>query len=253
MVKDLAWIVVGFLLLVLVVGRVSDGEITQIDAGAEAMARAGELTGAWASLATDKDVDPVVRTKQYKAVFNTLGNVPYREPSTLVASIASNSLPVAFATVAQGTGKARAVDAKFTGYVRARLTGPSEFVTIDGDGSDVKYVGPSGNATWRWTVVPKTMAQTKLTLSFFNLVERGGQLVEAPGPTYFTTVTVKPTIKSYTQDTIREWDGVLQYLIPIIASIFGFTVGRRFERSSERNPTAAPTATTKTRATRKKK
>lgn len=253
MIKDFAWFVIGLGLLLVVLIRTSDSEIAQLEAGAEATASAHELNWAMASLATGKHRDPVVETKRYKAVFNTLGKVPYRKPSTLVASIASESLPLAIATVAQGTGKARTVDAKFTGYVRARLTGPSEFVTIDSDGSDVKYVGPSGNATWRWAVVPKTMASTKLTLSFFNLVERGGQLVEAPGPTYFTTVTVKPTIKSYTQDTIREWDGLLQYVIPILASIFGFAIGRRFERRADRHPTAAPVAEIKKPAARKKK
>lgn len=173
------------------------------------------------------------RPQRYSVIFNDIGPVPYNEPATLVATIATKSERDAFIAVGQGSGPARKDTAEFSGYVRAHLSGPSGFVTIDGDGSAVQFLSKKGNATWSWQVVPKTLRPTRMTLRFFNNVERGGQLFEVPGPTYTATITVKPNLSSRARDLAAEYQNVISFagvIAPIVTGIFGFFFGQWWER-----------------------
>lgn len=175
------------------------------------------------------------RARRYSVLFNDIGPVPYNEPATLVASIATKSEEEAFAAVSRGNGPPRKGSAKFTNYVRAHLSGPSGFVTIDGDGSSVQMLSNAGNATWTWQVVPKTLRPTRLTLRFFNSVEKDGQLYEVPGPTYTATIKVTPNWSSRARDLADEYQGVIAVIgivAPIITGICGFLFGRWWDRRS---------------------
>lgn len=180
--------------------------------------------------ATERKENPEL--KRYSVVFNSSVRVPYRAPATIKAEIASRSLPEAFMSVRKGSGPATEERADFTGYVRATLTGPTPYVSIDGDGSNVKFVSDAGNAKWTWRIVPRTLRPIDLDLKFFNQIQKDGQLFELPGPSYQTTIRVVPNWTARIQDWSDENQGllaILAILVPVATGGFGFFVGRWWE------------------------
>lgn len=174
-----------------------------------------------------------IELKRYRVVFNSSVQVPYREPAIIKAEIASRSIAQALMSVKSGNGPVKEDDGEFTGYVRATLTGPSNYVTIDGDGSNSKMLSKIGNASWEWRVVPRTLRPIDLKLSFFNQIEKNGQVYELPGPAYYATIRVTPNWSARVEDWTDDNQGllaILAILIPILTAGLGFLLGRWWEK-----------------------